>query len=231
MKKLFLLVLISFSFHGYAQNGALFQDWFLVSYEINEENYNVSDIIPHITPSLTIDTSLEFLGDAACNNYLGSFTYDDINDYLILDNFDATLNLCDYQTHNEFETSYFSFLNDSSHSYNIFWDMYGDEYLDLISSSGSIIFHYQTYPIIYSVNDNLISNTYIYPNPTTNNLYISSKNILIKKMTIYSISGKLIMEQNNNQNNSIDVSSLLEGVYFIEISSESGKSVKKFIKK
>lgn len=224
-----LIVLISFfSFQSFGQDGALYQNWHLIGYELDGEFFSVSDIFPHITPNLTIDENLEYSGFAACNNYIGSFNYDSTNDRLILNGFDATLNLCDYQTHDQFETVYFSFFgNPNIFDYSIVYTN-GDEYLDLVCSSGFILY-YQNFPIIFSIHDIGLFNIILFPNPVSGQLFISSENTLIESFTVYSITGKKVLDV-TNETKSIDVSMLSKGIYFIELISSEGKSIQKFIK-
>jgi hypothetical protein len=72
------------------------------------------------------------------------------------------------------------------------------------------------------------NNLLIYPNPTSNyiNIYSEKK---IKKYTISDITGNKI---NNLEiyNNQIDVSTLSTGMYFIEIETDEGVAVKRFVK-
>ena len=68
----------------------------------------------------------------------------------------------------------------------------------------------------------------VYPNPVTETLIITSEGIPIEKIRVYSISGQIILAFENVQN-SIDVSSLSEGLYFLEIFSSEGKSIQKII--
>lgn len=70
----------------------------------------------------------------------------------------------------------------------------------------------------------------VYPNPTSDILFITSENMDIEILTVYSISGKKIIEQ-TNKTNLIDVSSLSKGMYFLEVVSEKEKGFQKFIKK
>ncbi len=74
----------------------------------------------------------------------------------------------------------------------------------------------------------------IYPNPTDKNIVVSfelndTRDI---KISFYSTIGNLILSETANVNalyfKSFDVSTLSTGVYFIEISGEEGKVVKKF---
>ncbi len=82
-----------------------------------------------------------------------------------------------------------------------------------------------------SITDNNLTNFKIYPNPVENNLFISKEKITIQNIIVYSTSGKLVIKQSKPQNNTIDVSILPKGMYFIEINSDEGKTVKKFVKK
>jgi len=230
MKRMLIILLVGLlSFKSFGQNGALYQNWHLISYEIEGENVLVSEVLPHITPTLTINQDLEYSGIAACNNYLGNFSYDSVNDLLILDNFDATLNLCDFEIHNDFEVEYFSlFVVDASYNYTIIYETNGSESLDLVLRSG-IILHYSNSPIIFSVNDNTLFNINISPNPVSDQLFISSEITVVEKIIVYSINGKILFEV-AHETNSIDVSTLSKGIYFIELFSSEGKSIQRFIK-
>lgn len=72
------------------------------------------------------------------------------------------------------------------------------------------------------------ANFRLYPNPTSNVIYIEFKNPSdIKKIIIYNSLGQLIIIEENQTK--IDVSKFSKGVYFIEITSSKGKAIKKFI--
>ncbi len=66
----------------------------------------------------------------------------------------------------------------------------------------------------------------IYPNPTSDKLYIDG--LVVQDVIIYSVLGKEVVKISNQ--NSIDVSSLSKGVYFIKVSDGINASIKKFIK-
>ena len=72
-------------------------------------------------------------------------------------------------------------------------------------------------------------NIYIYPNPVTDNIFIEAQ----QKATIeiLNIQGQLIktIAANSNKTN-VDISALPSGVYIIEVKTEKGIAVKKFIK-
>ena len=77
------------------------------------------------------------------------------------------------------------------------------------------------------VNEDSFKNSIsIYPNPTSDKLYIDG--LVIQDVVIYSVLGKEVVKISNQ--NSIDVSSLSKGVYFIKVSDGVNSSTKKFIK-
>ena len=79
-----------------------------------------------------------------------------------------------------------------------------------------------------SIDEESISNIYIYPNPVSNILNIKG-NTGELSIIIYNILGKQIMS--SKIINSIDVSSLNTGIYFIELSNGQQTALRKLIKK
>lgn len=67
----------------------------------------------------------------------------------------------------------------------------------------------------------------IYPNPTSDYLNIQTED-KISEVSIYNIQGKEILKSNLDR---IDVSNLTSGIYLIEVKTNSGQSIQKFIKK
>lgn len=81
-----------------------------------------------------------------------------------------------------------------------------------------------------SVRDNKSSSVKLYPNPAVNDLYISGKTTQ-SKVEIYNVVGKQVKEYGNILQ-SVDVSDLNTGVYFVRLTDVNGKTViSKFIKK
>ncbi|MEO6425830.1 MAG: T9SS type A sorting domain-containing protein [Bacteroidia bacterium] len=77
------------------------------------------------------------------------------------------------------------------------------------------------------LNENSLKNSIkVYPNPTTHKLFIDG--FSEAKLTISDLVGKVLISENNT--NTIDVSSLNPGIYFLHISSGNEQSVMKFIK-
>lgn len=76
-----------------------------------------------------------------------------------------------------------------------------------------------------------VNNVNIYPNPVKGILnYTISDSVVLSTITINDISGKQIYKSGNAVNNSIDVSSLSSGVYFVTFQSDKSLVTKKFIK-
>ena len=80
-----------------------------------------------------------------------------------------------------------------------------------------------------AVSDFTLNNSIsIYPNPVSDILQIySSEGVSIEKIAIYSMLGESLI---STPENSIDVSYLSEGIYFIEVETNRGSITKRFIK-
>jgi hypothetical protein len=100
------------------------------------------------------------------------------------------------------------------------------------NGNGSDSGHVRIYDLsaILSLEDNEISKNFaIYPNPVNNHLQLQlATNLEYKKATIYNYFGQLILQ---SKTTTINVSDLASGVYFLEVETNTGKGVKKFIKK
>ncbi|HLW42709.1 MAG TPA: T9SS type A sorting domain-containing protein [Flavobacterium sp.] len=87
---------------------------------------------------------------------------------------------------------------------------------------------------VYDIS-NLSSNTFvlenfnIYPNPTSDVLNISlENNLTLEKITIYNNSGQIVKTA---QQNTVDVSNLSSGIYFVEVITNQGIATKKVVVK
>jgi pectate lyase len=70
----------------------------------------------------------------------------------------------------------------------------------------------------------------LYPNPVTNQLYLSNSDQKIENVTIYSLSGALV-KNISNEVESIDVSNLNTGSYLVKVTTDLGSFTQKIIKK
>jgi heat shock protein HslJ len=74
MRKLILLGLLINSIYSISQpNPQLFQNWYLTYIQGSDlsNGYNVSDIEPPISPTLTISDTFNFTGERGCNMFDG----------------------------------------------------------------------------------------------------------------------------------------------------------------
>jgi Secretion system C-terminal sorting domain len=70
----------------------------------------------------------------------------------------------------------------------------------------------------------------VYPNPTQGNIVVkASIDYTIKNMTVYSVTGRLV-KYFRNANNSLDISNLVNGIYFLKINTDKGTLTKKIVK-
>ena len=82
------------------------------------------------------------------------------------------------------------------------------------------------------INDYILSNTVLYPNPTTGLLTISNEQAAMNNVNIYDVYGKLLMSVEVNGNvATIDATTFAAGIYFAQIATEKGVVTKRFVKK
>jgi len=81
-----------------------------------------------------------------------------------------------------------------------------------------------------NVQGNSFENIKVYPNPTSDNVVI--ENAAGSRIKIYDISGKAVFDSNiNNAVQTLDISNIAAGVYFVELQNQTSKSTVKLIKK
>lgn len=83
-------------------------------------------------------------------------------------------------------------------------------------------------PATLSVEENTLSAFSLYPNPVKNTLNIESQDA-ISNVTVYNLLGKEVISSNTVKN-TLDVSTLSNGVYVIKLTSDKGVATKKFVK-
>src|SRR5690606_34174576 len=74
----------------------------------------------------------------------------------------------------------------------------------------------------------------LYPNPATNIVNITNgENMLVSKIEVYDITGKLITTENYNNKTEIqlNVEHLASGTYLLHLKTNEGTAVKKLVKK
>ncbi|MDR2234316.1 MAG: T9SS type A sorting domain-containing protein [Tannerella sp.] len=82
--------------------------------------------------------------------------------------------------------------------------------------------------ILTAMEDPALSTISISPNPTSGQLIIKTEGQHIQRISIYNLSG---MKLFTTKSTTLDISHLPEGVYFVQITTETGSVTKKIIKK
>ncbi len=109
-------------------------------------------------------------------------------------------------------------------------DLDGDGDMDVLSASfdDDKIAWYEN-SCILGVNENALSDFSVYPNPTTGVLTVQSKTAIVQ-IEIHNLLGQLVLS-NTNQN-TIDISGVSQGIYFIKVKDQNGNfGTQKLVKK
>ena len=85
-----------------------------------------------------------------------------------------------------------------------------------------------TIVIEYDAIEELSSSLNIYPNPANDNLFIETE-MNVEEVVVFDVDGRQQSTVNGQQ--SVDVSNLSNGVYFVKVRTENGEVVKRFVKK
>jgi len=231
MKYLLISISLICTINCFAQdlNPNLFQTWYLNFVQATDMDtpYEVSEIVPSITPYLTISENLDFNGVGACNSFYGNFNSSTSNtmETWETNTFSNTTVDCGIQVLNSFENSYFGFIQ------------LGGWYEITTEGTGMVLTI--NHPLMgQAVFKNFTLNSLdfdldqidIYPNPTSSNIFIKTQNTFITKIELFNSLGQEIKVINDNFE-TIDISDLSTGVYIMKISSKLGTLNKKILKK
>ena len=234
MKLLLSLLAITISFCVYGQDPQLFEHtWYLTELTVElDDSAFVTDIDPQpeIEPQLIISDDLTFIGNGPCNSFSGVFEYDETNDQLVVTEFFQTLGPCDFGSHEIFDGTYFEYFDFGPYQYAI------SENDDIVSLSllsqmaPGFDQIYQSAPVLSTSNNDIVSFS-ISPNPSNGIVTFSNVELNNSKVTVMDMLGNIVKEP-TVLNNSIDISELSSGLYFISFSIDANGIVsKKIIKK
>ncbi len=231
MRQLLLIIAWCSVFQMQSQDVNLFQTWRLTYMTVElDSDVDVEAVLPIISPTLTIADDFTFEGDSGCNVYEGNFSYDSTNDTFFTNNFGSTLISCDFESHQEIEDMYIYYLTEFGQqpmTYSIDEDNDGDMslYIDMQIPGFSLYFTNRLLS-----NDNVqLTNFKLYPNPTTQTINIASNTLDNYTIALFNAQGVQVFKSSNQT--SLNLSSLPQGVYFAEISTEGRKIIEKIIKK
>ena len=223
-----------------AQDDKLFDyQWKLEKIVTESETFIAEPYPPYAGPEESEYEQIYF------DEYMGfySFTFgyygNGIADNLIFNDVNLSFHISDFYNHlGGYSTSeaFFSeeFIYDDPYqmtihnpfSYDFRYE--GDMiYLDITNDIGSIATFFDNFLNQQVFFKHSIS---IYPNPSSDYVNIEIKNQSIAKVSIFDMSGKLVLEKNNISNTQISVGNLNKGVYIIKIETSKGLFQEKLIK-
>jgi len=203
----------------------LFQTWYL-SQIVGDfsPSFNVSEIVPAITPTLTISNDLNFTGEGACNSFNGSFT--NVTSYSFETTlFSSTELICSTQTHNLFELNYFDFLQST-----LYYQIYpqGQGYILTLTHPLMAQEIFQNFPLKTSEFDS--DKITIYPNPTDSTVFLNLEQLVVSKIQVVNSIGQNVMTIKNDFE-SINIGDLNSGIYILKIETDLGPIIKKIVRK
>ncbi|MBZ0326204.1 MAG: T9SS type A sorting domain-containing protein [Altibacter sp.] len=229
----FLSVSTLLIFQGNAQNPDLFGTWYLQGYQLNSGGYfPVPQTSPQIAPYVTfldIPEPQNGEGDGGCNLFTANFVYDSSESLYQIDVFTAPSNPCTDPIGTDYEAIIFQkFFEEGSMYHYAFYTATDGNTVLVIQNQFLDFAEFKNDPL--AVPENALHTISLYPNPTTDKLFLHSGAIPIEKLSVFDLSGQRILESTNTAH-FIDVSNLAKGLYLLEITTPEGKTLQKFIKK
>ena len=230
MKKLLLFVVSIFiSYQSFAQDPDLFGTWYITEVStVFSGQMDVSSVNPPIQPTmvfLNTPSSTNVEGNLGCNDYTLDLQYGAGGTSFEVIVYNPQTNFCNPSVE-AWENLFLTVLEPPTFWNYIFIQDNGITKLRLSSIIEDDIYLQNVPLAVNDITQNLFS---VYPNPVSDQLFITSESATIEKISVYSMSGIRVINGSGNEK-SIDVSNLSDGLYFIEISSSEGKSVQKFVK-
>jgi hypothetical protein len=244
MKRIILIICLFLSTLSKAQDSEIFDTtWYLYSTS-GLYPWDPSDPIRYADPceiplSIYFEQNNTFYGRDKCSEFTGNWNYDSVDGVFYLSNFNnVAVNPCVNECFFDPNTGpgfplfvfYLEIYSTNQEPLEILVQkISGIRYMNIQSPFWSWL-NFGDMPILSSpdIKKRAFS---VYPNPTSNVLLFSSNSkIPIKRLTVYSNLGKVILKESDFLSNSLDISTLNSGIYFVEIISNRGKEIHKIVK-
>lgn len=232
MKKITTVVALLISYFAISQEIDILYDttWKLFQFDYNGINYNNSIPTESNTGLLFIneqnpDTFSTFI---KTNSVSGNILIDEGNE--TMDIFDTEITLLECEEYCDIEAAYLEFFYNEGvpkqFTYSIIVFVNDIEYILAITDNEGNQAQY--YDFILSQEDFENKKVSLYPNPVSDKLYWG--NNFYDSVQIYSIQGELLLKQEASKG-FVDVSTLKNGIYFIELIENNKPVFTKFLKK
>jgi len=203
--------------------------WYLEYFSTSQGETYVNTLDVSQGPSFTVTESLQITGNSFCNDFSGEYIYVDPGP-LAVDPLFQPINIIrgtiDCGSNEVYETQFYvPFVNEQVADIVVLQE----DFLVLQYYNPTLYQVYRDEPVL-SLEENELSEIQVYPNPVKNELFISNKNSLkINSWMILGVVGKVIREIDFS-GESIDVSTLPSGIYFLRIEAQQGILTKKIVK-
>ncbi|WP_019039276.1 T9SS type A sorting domain-containing protein [Psychroflexus tropicus] len=231
--KFLLFTLIVYSFQTKAQTQDLLDNtWYLEKVVIVGDDIFVPSL--GSTPIAYAEFNSDFLFTEYCNSLFADIQYSD-NMNFTLSGQGLTFEGCFVEEYDAFDTIYynnfFGFVEGffQPFTYEITQESFTLKKLTITNTNGDqAVYFSQTLSI---QDENEFASVQLYPNPAQNKFSIES-DLSIEQVKIYTLTGKVVAKFHSEPKSSTyDISFLLSGIYFVEVTSLEGKkTVTKLIK-
>ncbi|KAA3620553.1 MAG: T9SS C-terminal target domain-containing protein [Flavobacterium sp.] len=199
--------------------------------------YGGSPTIPQINPWVTIDPTLAFNGVGICNTFDGMLEYNSsINSFRTIAT-NQTTNSCGFYENMDEPITIgpFRYVDPDPNFFTVVDPQITDDpdgYQTLTYITQPFInYTYRNTPVL-GTEDLTRLTISIYPNPTDEFIHIRTANVSMQSVTVKDLNGrKIIQKQPGSDELTLEIGSLNSGMYFLEIDSDNGRSVKKIIRK
>lgn len=200
--------------------------------------YAGSPEIEQITPNFILDDNLNFSGIGICNSYTGVLEYDIMTNSFRTISTDVETSACGfYEDMDEpLVIGPLGFVDSDPLSYTIIDPMItndSDGYQTLSFVTQPFVRYTYRNVSVLSVQDFKKNVFTVYPNPTSDVIQFSSdRNLTIISAHMYSVFGRLVMDVSSQDFlDTVQISSLDSGIYFIKVASAEGVEIHRIIKK
>lgn len=234
MKKLYILILIATLNFSFAQDPQIFNNtWYLHNVIVNGE-----DTIPP-NSNMILMFSPTNLSANACNGLFGPVVFENNTTQFSFSNYSITLNLCEDADAAIYQEIYFPVFTDGIDTSPAFTSYFTYSISETEGVKTLIINSAFNKQAVYS--DVALSTSQFnkesfsfYPNPSEDFIEINLNNSFSKSTALEIYNNIGILQKTEHLTNTItqvDINNLATGIYFLKITSETGTSVKKLIKK
>lgn len=234
MKKLlFLIFIVCAANSTQAQEPELLEtNWYIDYLILDDVTYNnpIVNAIGILDPNMVFDVDVAYAAmHPESDSFFANVSYDPVDPAFTFANMGITLPGC--QAYCEFAGKYFELLIgdfvETNFTYEIIVNSDDSLSLTITRTDGNFAVYQDSR--ILGTEDTALSKVRLFPNPTTDILFISELDN-IQHLVAYDRIGRKLLEI-VPEGNSIDVSSLPQGLYFLEIISHTQKEIFNFIKK